>query len=76
MFFFFRSNGYVVITNVITKEECSKAKELLWDYLKNYVNIDRKNLKDWENPRNGGKWPGYIDSGLSNFLIFNWNFCL
>lgn len=70
----FEEFGYVVIENVITKDDIEKAQDLLWDFLST-MGINRKDPRTWSND----KWPntalkkgivsGY-GAGQSDFMWF------
>jgi len=54
--------GYVVIGNVLTKEEVNVATSMFWDYAENCYSgnekIDRNDTSTWNN------WPGWKDTGV------------
>jgi len=68
-------HGYVVYSNVISPEEISIAKSLLWDHLESLGSgINRNDVSTWDNDR----WPEDITNGVlfaygigqSSFLWF------
>jgi len=52
---FFKENGYVVIENIIPKEECEQITSLFWDYIEGLNSkLSRQNQLNWMDPF---EWP-------------------
>eukprot|EP01114_Cavostelium_apophysatum_P001727 TRINITY_DN11507_c0_g1_i1.p1 TRINITY_DN11507_c0_g1~~TRINITY_DN11507_c0_g1_i1.p1 ORF type:complete len:369 (-),score=71.91 TRINITY_DN11507_c0_g1_i1:27-1082(-) len=63
---FFQKFGFVVIKDVLTKEECNQTIDDIWNFLHNKAQVKRENPKTWEN----GNWSR---SGLWNEGILGYD---
>lgn len=58
---FLQENGFVVIANVINKQQINHAFELFWKWLKNAnFGWQRSDIKTWTNET----FPGYLKTGI------------